>query len=230
MGRLDKIKDQNPELNITLIDLISGIDPTVTYKYMDFIIKQIKKEYRDSDSTGLRWNIVTKLIGEENIGLLYQFETHSKSNRISNSDIGKYNDFSELSHVIEKVEMEIKMKELEKCVKKVFDDNTTWLVIIPLTYESSRVYGSNTKWCTTTQEIWDDYRTKYKLIYIINRKDNKKWAISMESPTKIRGWLSNDKESNPMNFPFPPYLFDALREEVKTFETIDEIRKNQIWK
>ena len=42
MSRLDKLKEQHPELNINVIDLISIIDPTDTYKYTEFLIKHLK--------------------------------------------------------------------------------------------------------------------------------------------------------------------------------------------
>ena len=42
MSRLDRLKEQHPELNITIIDLIGMIDPTDTYKYSEFLIKKLK--------------------------------------------------------------------------------------------------------------------------------------------------------------------------------------------
>lgn len=34
MSRLDKLKEQHPELNMSVMDVLGKIDPTNTYKYM----------------------------------------------------------------------------------------------------------------------------------------------------------------------------------------------------
>jgi hypothetical protein len=69
-------------------------------------------------------------------------------------------------------------KDLEKQIKIVLD-NDEWLLIRPLTFQSSKKYGSNTKWCTT-QENNPDYFMKYAnkgvLIYCINKKSGYKVA------------------------------------------------------
>jgi hypothetical protein len=69
-------------------------------------------------------------------------------------------------------------KDLEKQVKVVLDTEE-WLLLRPLTFQSSRKYGSNTKWCTT-QENNPDYFMKYSnkgvLIYCINKKTGYKVA------------------------------------------------------
>jgi hypothetical protein len=38
MSRLDKLKEQHPDLNISIIDMIAKIDPTETYKYTEFLV------------------------------------------------------------------------------------------------------------------------------------------------------------------------------------------------
>ena len=45
MNRLEKLKQQHPELNISLIDIISSCEPTSSYKYMNFLIKVLKDEF-----------------------------------------------------------------------------------------------------------------------------------------------------------------------------------------
>ena len=43
MSRIDKLKQQHPELNVTIIDLMAKVDPTGSYKYTEFLIKRIKE-------------------------------------------------------------------------------------------------------------------------------------------------------------------------------------------
>ena len=45
MSKIDKLKEQHPELNVSIIDLLSKIDPSDTNKYVEFLIKQIKNPY-----------------------------------------------------------------------------------------------------------------------------------------------------------------------------------------
>ena len=45
MSKIDKLKEQHPELNVSIIDLLSKIDPSDTNKYVEFLIKQIKNFY-----------------------------------------------------------------------------------------------------------------------------------------------------------------------------------------
>jgi hypothetical protein len=60
MSRLDKLKEQHPELNISVIDLIGMIDPTDTYKYSEFLIKILKNWYVNTD---IRYGIGIDLFG-----------------------------------------------------------------------------------------------------------------------------------------------------------------------
>jgi len=100
--------------------------------------------------------------------------------------------------------------------------------VIPLSYEASKVYGANTKWCTTQQQHWNSYRGKYKLIYIINKKTNVKYAVSCEVQNgEVKGWLANDKESSPFNFPLPGEIFGILASEVQNPESINDMSSFQ---
>ena len=60
MSRIDKLKEQHPELNISVIDLIGMIDPTDTYKYSEFLIKILKNWYVNTD---IRYGIGIDLFG-----------------------------------------------------------------------------------------------------------------------------------------------------------------------
>jgi hypothetical protein len=89
------------------------------------------------------------------------------------------------------------------------------------------MYGANTKWCTTQERYWDDYKSKYKLIYIINKKSDTKYAVSSSvTEDKVQGWLANDKESNPMLWSIPNDVMNVLVEEVRKRESVIELAKN----
>jgi hypothetical protein len=75
-------------------------------------------------------------------------------------------------------EMVLDAKLLEKQTKIVYEDDE-WLLVRPLTYQSSKKYGANTKWCTTqsdNSEYFLKYSSKGVLIYCINKKTGYKVA------------------------------------------------------
>jgi hypothetical protein len=214
MSRLDKLKEQHPDLNISIIDVIAEVDPSDSYKYTEFLIKWFKEWYDDKLYLGI------ELIGEENVVVLNEFEKHSKCNRIEKKDIGQHKSFKSLKIEVEKADEIVKLKELEKQTKKIYDDGD-WLAIIPLSFEASKSYGSNTKWCTTQEDHWDRYIKNYKLIYLIQRSSDVKYAISSkkDSDTEIQAWLNNDDEVSPMLLDIPFELFMACNTEIKKNET-----------
>lgn len=223
MSRLDRLKEQNPELNISVMDVIAKLDPTNTYKYTEFLVKKFKEFYGDYDDWVIGLGL--EMMGSENMGFLNEFEIHAKANRITNPDISQYDDFNQIEAAVKDANEKVKMKELEKQVIKLFD-NDEWSVVIPLSYEASKTYGANTKWCTTQERHWSDYHKTYKLIYIQNKKTNEKYAVSrhFEDNKKIQAWLSNDDETNPMLLPLPLEVMSVVICEVNKTDTVLELQ------
>jgi hypothetical protein len=223
MSRLDRLKEQHPDLNISIMDVITKLDPTNTYKYTEFLVKKFKEFHGDYDDWVIGLGI--EIMGDENIEILNKFEIHSKSNRITNPDISQYKDFNEIHDEVKDADKKVKLKELEKQVIKLFD-NEEWSVVIPLSYEASKIYGSNTEWCTTQEKYWDSYSKTYKLIYIQNKKTNEKYAISrhFEDVSLIKAWMSNDNEISPMLLPLPIEVMSVIISEVNKMETILELQ------
>ena len=221
MSRLDKLKEQHPDLNVSIIDVLAKIDPTNSYKYVEFLIKRFKTYYEGENDILLSVGI--ELIGIDNVEKLNEFEKHCKEGRIKKNDISTYNSWKEMKEEIGRAEEIAKQKELEKQTKKIkkIYDNGEWLAVIPLSFEASKSYGYNTKWCTTQEQHWDRYIKNYKLIYIINRSTDVKYAISIKkgSDTEIQAWLSNDDEVSPMILDIPLELFMVCNTEIKKQET-----------
>jgi hypothetical protein len=224
MSRLDRLKESNPELNISLIDIIASCEPTKTYKYMDFLIKNLKDEHIKNNDYGLLYRkIVLQLFGADNLLTLIDFENHLRENRIEKNDIGSYRNFKDIIDSVKNADQVLKLKQVEKEVIKLYNTDF-WLVLIPLSFEASKVYGYNTKWCTTQFDHWEKYKKKCKLIYIIDKKANKKWAISVDiTDGEVSGWLSNDDKAKPENFPFTKEIFSILITEIEKLETITQI-------
>jgi hypothetical protein len=223
MSRLDKLKEQHPELNISVMDVLGRIDPTNTYKYMEFLIKKFKEFYSEYDDWSVGLGI--EMMGSDNMDALNEFERHAKANRITNPDISQYKDFNQINDAVKEAEEKVKLKELEKQVIKLFDDDE-WSVVIPLSFEASKIYGANTKWCTTQERYWNDYYKTYKLIYIQNKKTNEKYAVSRhwEDDKKIQAWMSNDDETSPLLLPLPIEVMSVILCEVNKTDTIFELQ------
>jgi hypothetical protein len=223
MSRLDRLKEQHPELNISVMDVIVKLDPTKTYKYTEFLVKKFKEFYGDYDDWVI--GLGMEMMGSENMESLNEFEIHAKANRITNPDISQYVWFSEIEDAVKDAKEKVKMKELEKQVIKLYD-NDEWSVVIPLSYEASKTYGANTKWCTTQERYWEDYYKTYKLIYIQNKKTNEKYAVSRhwEDNKKVQAWMSNDDESSPMLLPLPIEVMSVILCEVNKTDTIFELQ------
>jgi len=215
MSRLDKIKEHHPEFNISLIDMLAKVDPTDTYKYVEFLIKELKTVFIDDKASDIGLNLAIHLLGSDNVETLNEFEKHSKANRIKEKDISKYENFLEMEKQVKIAKEIVKRKELEKQVIKIYESDG-WLVVIPLSYEASKMYGSGTKWCTTQEKHWNEYTKNYKLIYIISRTDDVKYAVSYKYiDEKIQGWQANDEELNPMLFGVPSQVIISVIENIQ---------------
>lgn len=228
MSRLDKLKEQHPEMNISLIDMLAKVDPTSTYKYTEFLIKMTKHYFTDDEASDIGLNVAIDVLGSENVESINEFEKHCKAGRIKNSDISTYKNWMQIQNSVKEAEEIVKMKELEKQVKKLYEDNE-WLIITPLSFESSKVYGMNTKWCTTQERHWDDYISNYKLIYIINKLTDEKYAISRDkrNDSKIQAWLSNDNETSPFMIPVPTNIMEIITNEVRKKECVTDLVKKE---
>jgi hypothetical protein len=225
MSRIDKLKEQNPNLNISLIDIITALDPSDSYKYTEFLIKQFKNhnDYYSPNKDEFMGYLGVFLFGPDEITVLNEFERHSKANRIKDKDISRYSNFKELVNVVQTAEEIEKRKKLEKEILNIYEDDT-WFILTPLSLEASKVYGANTKWCVTQEKYWNQYLTTHKLVYVLNKKTDTKIAFSRDfKSNKFQAWDQLDIEVDPMFIDFiPDELFLKIRNELQKDErTID---------
>lgn len=233
MSRLDKLKEQHPDLNVSVIDIISYLDPTDSYKYLDFLVKNFKRdnEYYSPNKEEFMGYMGVFLFGSGEIETINEFERHSRSNRIENKDISSYSNFLELYEVVKKAEEIENRKKLEKEVIKIYEDDT-WFIITPLSFESSKTYGSNTKWCVTQEKYWVNYLSTHRLIYVINKDTGLKVAFSRNfrlehqrnRNNQIQAWNEQDKEIDPMSISeIPDELFLIIKKELQMYKTTGEL-------
>jgi|688.fasta_scaffold00190_87 hypothetical protein len=234
MNRLERLKQQHQDLDVSLIDIISFLDPTDSYKYLEFLIKNFKNEndYYSPNKEEFMGYMGVFLFGSGEIETLNEFERHSKANRIKNKDISSYNDFLELHEVVKKAEEIEKRKRIEKEIIKIHEDDI-WLVLTPLSFESAKIYGSNTKWCVTQEKYWVDYLSTHRLIYLINKENGWKMAFSRNFRlnngrrsfgNEVQAWDQQDKEQDPMSIEnIPDEIFLKIKKELQIYKTTGEL-------
>ena len=195
------------------------------YGYMDWIIQQYlqKKEIK------------------EILPILDQFIKYKY--KIKEKDINKYENLEELQKEIEIAKQTKSKKETKLAgAEKVYEDENV-LVIIPNTFEASCYYGANTKWCTTSvnnPSHFKSYKGQGKLFYIIDKKENKKFAIfsyylfdfiNLPENEYTVGFDENDKDIKPdfiiKKYNLNPKLFENKiinsKELAKTKEGIETL-------
>lgn len=213
MSRIDDLKRQNPQLDISLIDIIASVDPTSTYKYTPFMVKVLKGELETND---VKKEIGEILFDKEFIDYLHRFEKHCVAQRVTNNDISKYNSIDEIINAVKVGDEIVKQKESEKQIIKLYDKDG-YLILIPLTFEASKSYGSGTKWCITQKKYWDQYQWEYRIIYIIDKKNNTKWAVSRkyDNDAEIKGWTAEDTEISPLMMKLPEEIVLFVMKELR---------------
>lgn len=197
MSRLDRLKEQFPSYNFSLIDAIKILDPSGKNTYSDFLLKMIanvdrrflsEKEMveRISNWTGREKNLLTNLnihqlkflswivdmyFDPRDLEGLNKFEEYRKSGVINSVDISTFNDFEKIHSIVNVVDLKKLDKSMERQVRTIHEDEE-WLIIRPLTHKSSMKYGRGTRWCTTQTDN-PDYFQRYSqrgiLIYSINK-------------------------------------------------------------
>lgn len=215
---LKQLKEQNPDLNINIIDILSKIDNTKTKKLMPFLIKLFKnknKEIREDShyydlerrpyvkemSLGLcntqrsiiLW-ILDWYIGFEDIENLPIFVDYLERGLIDNKDISTYQTMDDMVLEIGKAATKEMLSKDRKNIMIVHDDDE-WMFLKPLTYNASVTYGYGTKWCTSMKNE-SDYFYRYSkqgvLIYVINKITGKKFGI--HSNNEVRMGIYNETD------------------------------------
>jgi hypothetical protein len=122
---------------------------------------------------------------------------------------------------------------MSKQVIKVHEDDK-WLLIRPITWESSLKYGSSTKWCTSSDTNPDHffrYSERGILLYCINKIKGTKTAFFKTTADKYEVetsfWNEMDSRIDSMESDLDTYIIDIIRnlEKVSNRELGGEVYK-----
>tara|TARA_R110002012_G_scaffold27940_1_gene88711 strand:+ start:394 stop:1356 length:963 start_codon:yes stop_codon:yes gene_type:complete len=208
---LKKIKEQNKEYDVSILDLLRLLDPSKTGKFMSILLAELKNipsyEYGDYTENlnlnveslpGINKVILNYLIdlvgGSDVIDSLKKFNDFLERKLITKNDIQQYLNLSEIIDVTYKKELELNNFTSTPHIDVISDDE--YLILKPLNIISSRKYGASTKWCTASNnpETFYSYSKKGILIYIISRTLKDKWAVYYEFSNKELSWWNDVDE------------------------------------
>lgn len=209
---------------------ISATDPTPQKKYVDWIFKQVFRDYAKNGKIIFIGNNLSYLVHWLNHNIKI-FNDGLNRNMIDNRDINQYKNFDQLSATVEEIKQktEIKKKEQEyrwDLADKIYEDKK-YLIVSPNSYEGAKYWGVSTKWCITYSDdnsYWNNYffNKQLKFYFIIDKRKDPR-----TTPTgKIAfGVDENDEVAE---------SFDAQDREidsnmVKTWMAMDGVPVNDIF-
>ena len=252
MSRLSELKKQYPELNLTIFDIIERMDISKTYKYIPLLCKIFGEKYREIIRTDKIWVGELKdrlkikgfdLSNESDVTLVSfywimdqypselfevtrEFIDRMENNKIQNKDISSYSSVESLRTAISLSTLKEVQKDLESQVIKEYEDDK-WLIIRPLTFQSSKKYGSGTRWCTTsTQEKnhFERYWRRGVLVYFINKETGYKFAGFKDmSDMEISFWSSEDLRIDSIQLDVDVYLYPIIKEVLSSLFSNKEL-------
>jgi hypothetical protein len=224
MSKIDDLRKTNPVFNLTMFDILSNTFEKS--KYVDLFLRLHKERYHKNIDTESEFDryfidngfesilriadfshydkfILYRLLQNwdgDQVKIVNKFKELNERNLIEQNDVSKYKSFSELENQVSIAELRLIDKQLEKQIIKIHEDDR-WLMIKPLSWEASKKYGANTKWCTTSQDT-EDYFYKYSvnavLIYIIDKKTGYKVACHNHKDEGLSFWDQKDQRVDSM--------------------------------
>lgn len=232
-----------PENNINIIDMLAMLCVDGKSKYVETLLRIMKSTENIDD---YRKDVCKRLEEDYSVepSVLAQFDTlqlifidkffrdmfelkdlqtyrkfmeYNERGLIEQSDVSRYSTFEQITSVVSVAELKVNEKEMEKQIVKLYDTDE-WLVVKPLTYEASKKYGSNTKWCTTSESDNSHFERYGKgiLIYSINKKNNYKVATYKDlSGSEFSFWNQMDSKVESLDTDLSMEVLKVIKEEVK---------------
>ena len=190
-NRVTDIKKKYPQLDPKIIDFFVQRDPSGNNKYLEWEVKALMhKPTTDSvmeninDRSWLEgyWGPVATYIADlvDNFHLLLPYMVQNNEGttdlyayKFTDGEMINYLAF-DIQNAKERRKSKTELKEARKNSDKIYGDSN-WLVVRTKTWEASCVYGSGTKWCTTSKNSDSHFKRETErkfLIYVIDKNKN----------------------------------------------------------
>ena len=246
MSRIKDLKEKYPETALSMADIMQLIDPTEQNKYLGMLGNIFHSRVKDRTGTEanlkelrmflqtylppavvdtipdnqvwMTYVMIDYMGGSSDLQTISKFIEMNERGVIENKDVQTYRTLDDLQHAIAAAELKVMDKEMATQIHRIFEDDE-WLVIRPLTFESSCKYGAGTKWCTTAAsepQHFFRYWDRGALIYIINKQTSFKVAAQKYHDENDRStlWNAADREINWADVDVPLNIFIAVKDEI----------------
>ena len=167
----------------------------------------------------LRFRTFGHYFYENDYELLHNFMELDSQGYLKGVDVNQINRREDINNLITLAMLKKVKNDYSKQVVKVFEDDK-WLLIRPLTWETSKKYGSSTRWCTTSSSNPDHffrYTERGVVLYCINLKTGYKVAYFKDVTYTGKGapemsfWNDNDDRVDSIQTELDGYILDIIR-------------------
>ena len=232
---IKKLKKENKNLTLTLIDMLGKFDISKTKKYTQFLVNEIKKCDFDSfygrdllshyfKEDNLEDKITNLLIGYilgyEKMESFIEFCNLMEKGLVEEKDITKYNSWDKLMFELHKAKSKEIFKNSKKEVKIIFK-NDDYIILKPLNHAASCKYGYNTKWCTSMRDDPEYFyrHSKGILIYVLDKKNKTKFgfykALEDDEDVVFTIWNEKGNQIDSLQTELPQNILGVLLNEFK---------------
>lgn len=151
-----------------MFTILSKIDVTPTRKYLDKICNFFVNDKAPDTS---------KIENLHHVFTNFDHLTNKKIIKGKDSDITKYKTLKDLNIVVNKyskIESELLEKKLKKANIIRIKDDKDLFICVPLDEETSKIYGSNTRWCVSARE-----KNAYHIYFADRKQKNDDYYSSL---------------------------------------------------
>ena len=164
-------------------ELINRIDPTNNKKYVEWLFKV---RYVKSNNGKYRLNSDFPATKENDVNYALRWFERNLNGKVP-TDLRDINKFKNITQFLDKVsELSTPSRSEIKNSVRVVLDNERFKVIVPLTYDSAKMYGRNTKWCTTNKNYYNNYTRDGVLYYIIDKNLERKFGLHVPNSAGMK--------------------------------------------
>lgn len=243
MSRIKELK-QNPDNNINMVDVFQIFCPEGKSKYVEFLIRLSKNtkhldmyinEVRENlerefgitseqlkDMTPFQiftaYRFLEQSFNFSDLKTFQKFCDYNERGLIQDNDLSKFKSFDDVMAATSLAEIKAFEKDLEKQIHTLYTSDE-WIVLRPLTFHSSKKYGSSTKWCTASENN-PDYFLRYSkrgvLIYTINKLTGLKVGTfkSLDSDPEFSFWNQADSRIDSLESGLPDFILSVIKNEI----------------
>lgn len=179
MAKIDELKLKYG-VNDRTANALLKLDTTKTLKYLGWLFK-MKHTKKEDGTYELNYNFPSTTYPDVK-KMLSWLETNSNNPKVSSvyKDINNFKTIESFMETIGILMVEPTKNDIKSEVIKLFEDDN-FSVIIPKTYESSKIYGMGTIWCTTNKSYFKQYMDNGFLVYVVIKSLNRKLGVPIRT-------------------------------------------------